>query len=92
MSHEPQNTVSPKTIEQVYQPMNRRTFLKGTAAAMVGLADRIQAELRKEGRESAVVHRVKEPRNILAFGALKSALLTPDDRWEIPLFNFRSAV
>ena len=38
MSHDPQNEVSPKTIEQVYKPMNRRTFLKGAAASMVGVA------------------------------------------------------
>ncbi|MCX6867119.1 MAG: 4Fe-4S dicluster domain-containing protein [Verrucomicrobia bacterium] len=38
MSHEAQDTVSPKTLEQVYQPMDRRTFLKGSAAAMVGTA------------------------------------------------------
>ena len=43
MSHESQYTVSPKTIEQVYQPMNRRTFLKGTAAAMVGMAGLVAA-------------------------------------------------
>ncbi len=43
MSHEPENSVSPKTIEQVYQPMNRRTFLKGTAAAMVGMAGLVAA-------------------------------------------------
>ena len=43
MSHEPQDTVSPKTIEQVYQPMKRRTFLKGTAAAMVGMAGLVAA-------------------------------------------------
>jgi molybdopterin-containing oxidoreductase family iron-sulfur binding subunit len=33
-----ENEVSPRTIEQVYQPVTRRTFLKGTAAAMVGMA------------------------------------------------------
>lgn len=38
MSQEAQDTVSPKTLEQVYQPMDRRTFLKGSAAAMVGTA------------------------------------------------------
>jgi molybdopterin-containing oxidoreductase family iron-sulfur binding subunit len=38
MDLEPQNTVSPKTIEQVYQPITRRTFLKGAAASMVGVA------------------------------------------------------
>jgi molybdopterin-containing oxidoreductase family iron-sulfur binding subunit len=38
MSHNPQNEVSPKTIEQVYKPMNRRTFLKGAAASMIGVA------------------------------------------------------
>lgn len=38
MSHEPLNQVSPRTIEQVYRPLNRRTFLKGAAASMVGVA------------------------------------------------------
>ena len=43
MSLEPQNTVNPKTIEQVYKPMDRRTFLKGTAATMVGMAGLVAA-------------------------------------------------
>ena len=43
MGLEPQNTVSPQTIEQVYQPLTRRTFLKGTAAAAVGLAGLVAA-------------------------------------------------
>jgi molybdopterin-containing oxidoreductase family iron-sulfur binding subunit len=34
---------SPKTIEQVYRPMTRRTFLKGTAGAMVGMAGLVAA-------------------------------------------------
>ncbi len=38
MHEDPQNSVSPRTIEQVYEPMNRRTFLKGAAASMVGAA------------------------------------------------------
>ncbi len=38
MHPEPQNEVSPKTIEEVYQPVTRRTFLKGAAASMVGMA------------------------------------------------------
>lgn len=38
MNEDPQNSVSPKTIEQVYRPLNRRTFLKGAAASMVGVA------------------------------------------------------
>ncbi len=38
MSQDAQNEVSPKTIEQVYRPMTRRTFLKGAAASMVGVA------------------------------------------------------
>lgn len=38
MSHEAPNDVSPKTIEQVYQPITRRTFLKGAAASMLGVA------------------------------------------------------
>jgi molybdopterin-containing oxidoreductase family iron-sulfur binding subunit len=43
MNPEPQNTVSPQTIEQVYQPLTRRTFLKGSAAAMVGMAGLVAA-------------------------------------------------
>src|SRR5512134_3935031 len=43
MSHEPQEQVSPKTIENVYKPWTRRTFLKGAAASMVGLAGLVAA-------------------------------------------------
>ncbi|MCU0789173.1 MAG: 4Fe-4S dicluster domain-containing protein [Verrucomicrobia bacterium] len=43
MSDAPKNIVSPQTIEQVYKPMNRRTFLKGTAGAMVGMAGLVAA-------------------------------------------------
>jgi len=43
MNHDPQNEVSPQTIEQVYQPITRRTFLKGSAAAMVGMAGLVAA-------------------------------------------------
>lgn len=39
----PENEVSPKTIEEVYQPMTRRTFLKGTAAATAGMAGLVAA-------------------------------------------------
>jgi len=38
MSEDHQNEVSPQTIEEVYKPLDRRTFLKGAAASMVGLA------------------------------------------------------
>ncbi len=38
MSHDPHNEVSPRTIEEVYKPLDRRTFLKGAAASMVGMA------------------------------------------------------
>jgi len=38
MNSDPQNEVSPQTLERVYQPVTRRTFLKGAAAAMAGLA------------------------------------------------------
>jgi molybdopterin-containing oxidoreductase family iron-sulfur binding subunit len=43
MNPEPSNRVSPKTIEQVYRPVTRRTFLKGTAAAMAGMAGLVAA-------------------------------------------------
>ena len=38
MNHDLENQVSPKTLQQVYKPINRRTFLKGAAASMVGVA------------------------------------------------------
>ncbi|MCO5051337.1 MAG: 4Fe-4S dicluster domain-containing protein [Verrucomicrobiae bacterium] len=38
MNNDSQNVASPKTIEQVYRPITRRTFLKGAAASMVGVA------------------------------------------------------
>ena len=38
---QPQST--PRSIEQVYQPVTRRTFLKGAAAAMVGMAGLVAA-------------------------------------------------
>src|SRR5512136_1580808 len=43
MNPDPQNEVSPQTLERVYQPVTRRTFLKGTAAAMAGLAGLVAA-------------------------------------------------
>lgn len=38
MNENSDNEASPKTIEEVYKPMNRRSFLRGTAAGAVGLA------------------------------------------------------
>jgi Fe-S-cluster-containing dehydrogenase component len=38
MNDDSAHEVSPKTIEQVYQPMTRRTFVKGAAAAAAGVA------------------------------------------------------
>ena len=43
MNDDPQNEVSPKTIEQVYKPVTRRTFLKGTAGALAGMAGLVAA-------------------------------------------------
>jgi len=43
MSPDLQNEVSPKAIEQVYRPINRRTFLKGAAVSMVGVAGLVAA-------------------------------------------------
>ena len=43
MNQDPHNQVSPKTIEEVYSPLNRRTFLKGAAASMVGMAGLVAA-------------------------------------------------
>src|SRR5512143_2065605 len=43
MNADPQNQVSPQTLERVYHPVTRRTFLKGTAAAMAGMAGLVAA-------------------------------------------------
>jgi Fe-S-cluster-containing dehydrogenase component len=43
MNPDPQNEVSPQTLEGVYQPVTRRTFLKGAAAAMAGMAGLVAA-------------------------------------------------
>ena len=43
MNPDLQNQVSPQTLERVYQPLTRRTFLKGTAAAMAGVAGLVAA-------------------------------------------------
>jgi len=67
-------------------------FLCGGGAAMPGLPERIQAELEAEGLDAAAVHSVKDPGGIGALGALKWALQTPDDAWEIPLFSYRAAM
>lgn len=37
MNSDPQNEVSPQTLERVYQPLTRRSFLKGAAGAAAGL-------------------------------------------------------
>ncbi len=38
MSQDGANEVSPRTIEQVYKPLTRRSFLKGAAASLAGMA------------------------------------------------------
>jgi molybdopterin-containing oxidoreductase family iron-sulfur binding subunit len=43
MNDDPKNEVSPRSIEEVYRPVNRRTFLKGTAGAAVGMAGLVAA-------------------------------------------------
>jgi len=44
MNHDPNHAdVSPKTIEEVYQPVTRRTFLRGSAGALAGMAGLVAA-------------------------------------------------
>ena len=66
-----------------------KIFLTGGGACMPGLPERVQSELEREGFHHAVVHSVARPRMVLALGALKWALVTPDGSWEVPLFAFR---
>jgi len=54
MNHDTEDEVGPKTIEQVYRPVTRRTFLHGTAAAtaaVAGLAAALQPLLELESGE-----------------------------------------
>jgi Fe-S-cluster-containing dehydrogenase component len=38
MNPDPQNEVSPQTLEEVYRPVTRRAFVKGAAASLAGVA------------------------------------------------------
>jgi len=67
-------------------------FLVGGGASVPGLAQRIQDALDREGPQGAVVHLVADPHKVLALGALKKAVMTPENAWEIPLFAYRAAV
>jgi actin-like ATPase involved in cell morphogenesis len=66
-----------------------KIFLTGGGACLPGLPERVQSELERKGFHRAVVHSVARPRMVLALGALKWALVTPDGSWEVPLFAFR---
>ena len=57
-------------------------FLFGGGASMPGFPERIQAELERAGHPQAIVHRVEKPDGLIALGALKWALATPDRAWE----------
>jgi actin-like ATPase involved in cell morphogenesis len=69
-----------------------KIYLAGGGAAIPGLAQRIHAELKLKGLTGARVHMTKDPISVLASGALKHALLTPDAGWEVPLFAYRTAM
>ena len=43
MNENPLNQQSPRTLEEVYRPLNRRTFLKGGAATVAGMAGLVAA-------------------------------------------------
>jgi len=43
MNENPLNQESPRTLEEVYRPLNRRTFLKGGAATVAGMAGLVAA-------------------------------------------------
>jgi len=66
-----------------------KIFLVGGGAAIPGFAQRIHAELKLKGFSRTRIHATKDPASVLATGALKYALLTPDDAWEVPLFAYR---
>jgi actin-like ATPase involved in cell morphogenesis len=66
-------------------------ILVGGGSAMPGLPRRIQEELRRDGLDAATVHTVGDPRSLMALGALKWALATPDEAWGTPLFAWHPA-
>ncbi len=80
-----------RSLPDPVEKFAERIFLTGGGACMPGLAERVQMELDRAGYERAVVHTVAQPHMVLALGALKWALVTPDEAWEVPLFAFRPA-
>ena len=68
-----------------------RIYLVGGGASMIGLPERVKLELARVGFDRVTIHRPEHPRSVLAQGALKLALLVPDDCWEMPLFSYAEA-
>lgn len=64
-------------------------FLLGGGARLRGLRERLQLELLQQGFSMASVAYVPGPQSFIAKAALRWALATADDRWEVPLFNYR---
>jgi rod shape-determining protein MreB len=63
-------------------------FLTGGGARLRGLRERLQLELFKKGFTMASVKYVPGPQTFAAKAALRWALASGDDKWEIPLFSF----
>ena len=97
------NNLDPAVLQAILEVLARspavlvdnllqQIYLVGGGAAIPGMAQRIHAELKQKGFTRARIHATKDPAAVLATGALKYALLTPDDAWEVPLFAYKSGL
>ena len=77
--------LAPSDDVEIFQ---RNVVLVGGGAALPGLADRLERDLRADGFESVSVHAPEDPSSLAARGAWRWAHALREDDWSIPLFRF----
>ena len=70
------------------EAFQRNVLLVGGGARVLGLASRVQEELRADGFDFVRVHAPEQPSCLVARGAYLWAQSLEDDDWSIPLFSF----
>lgn len=70
------------------EAFQRNIVLAGGGAAIPGISERVEEELRADGFELARVRLAADARLLVARGALRWAQLLREDQWSIPLFSF----
>ena len=66
----------------------KNILLVGGGACMLGVAQRVEAELRADGFDQVRVTAPESPERVTAKGAYLWAQSVSDDDWSIPLFSF----